>query len=333
VIDLPGNASAYTIVRVGSSANLAHGDAVYTIPVGTAGMSLVFDDGTRSLVFDAVSGSMKIGAQSFGTTAAVTITAPAGGAPSTAEEIAGASSRVFVTGDSDVALGGNYQVIGTANPDRITYLKGHVSFDSSFNRGGDEIVLSRAANAYTASVLGSSAVLTSTDGTVTIPVGTVGLKLVFTDDTRTLLFDTATSTFRIDGQAIGQNGTPLAAASAEQTAGGPSLDQGTQADVATLTLQSGAFTLEDNAARTSNVRIVGFGRDDMIHVTGAASTMYNFTSGDADRDGKADDLMMSFSGPVASNLVAILDAVPTNAFIYDEATAKAAVGWNFISFG
>jgi hypothetical protein len=54
-----------------------------------------------------------------------------------------------------------------------------------------------------------------------------------------------------------------------------------------------------------------------------------------DGDGVADDLAISYSDPVsgAVNDIEILNILSPTAFVQDRASAIAAVGFNFISFG
>ena len=60
-IILNGEAQSYDAQRAGSSVRLTKGDQSLTIPVGTAGLTLRFADGDRSLIFDG--NAFKIGAQ------------------------------------------------------------------------------------------------------------------------------------------------------------------------------------------------------------------------------------------------------------------------------
>jgi hypothetical protein len=91
----------------------------------------------------------------------------------------------------DITVGGSdVEVIGTtAGGEEITVVGGNITFDNSFNAGGDTIALAGEAEDYTARISGSRVILTSTVNgtTVSIPVGTAGLDIEFGgDDTRTL---------------------------------------------------------------------------------------------------------------------------------------------------
>ena len=71
IIDLPGRLSAFSAVRSGSSAVIANGKDSITIPVGTFGADILFDDASLVLVFS--SGNFQIGNQILGSTSAVLI--------------------------------------------------------------------------------------------------------------------------------------------------------------------------------------------------------------------------------------------------------------------
>ena len=113
-----------------------------------------------------------------------------------------------------------------------------------------------------------------------------------------------------------------------------SIDVGTDASRATVSGASGPVNFTDNSTRSSNVLITGFGADDVIRVTGT-SNQYQFTSGDYDGDGSGDDLSITASDPATGivNDIQILNVVNPNAFIFNQASAVQAVGFNFIVFG
>ena len=146
-----------------------------------------------------------------------------------------------------------------------------------------------------------------------IPVGTTGLTLKFTDGDRSLAF--ADGVFKIGDQTIGLTSTALTPSTVTI-----SLDIGSDASRAALGGSSGAVIFTDNAAVAGNVRITGFGADDVIRVTGAAQGQYNFTSADFDNDGSADDLGISYNaGSGVVNDIQILNVVSSTAFVVDKA--------------
>lgn len=199
ILRFSGKADSFTIVGSGSSAVLTRGGEASTIPLGATGMKVVFDDGARTLRFDGV--SAKIGNLSFATTP-TTISAPTDGSTLPTGADPAAVARLFLGSEADVIVGGNYQIFGTSGAEEVTYHFGSLSLEPSFNRGGDTLYLPRAAQAYSAHQVGSSVILTSADGAITIPIGTAGMNLDFGSDERVLRFDLATSSIRIDDQAI-----------------------------------------------------------------------------------------------------------------------------------
>ncbi len=114
-----------------------------------------------------------------------------------------------------------------------------------------------------------------------------------------------------------------------------SLDIGTSVATATVSGAGASVTFSDSAAQNSYVKITDFTLGDLIQVTGATEDQYSFSSGDLDNDGSADDLSITFSnaGSGVVNDIQILNVVSPTAFVFDKATAQAAVGFNFITFG
>jgi hypothetical protein len=200
-IILPGAAAGYTVSLSGSSAVLSHGDAVYRIPVGTAGTDIVLDDGTRRLFVDSAGGGVKIGDQTLSGTAAP-LTAQ-GGSSSTGTINPAAQARVFLEAGAEVDLSGRYQVFGTAASERIVLHAGNVELDPSFNRGGDILVFDNEASGFNAVRQGSSVKLSGAGIDVVVPIGTTGTMLAFAmNDDRLLVFDMALGEVRIGQQTI-----------------------------------------------------------------------------------------------------------------------------------
>lgn len=122
-------------------------------------------------------------------------------------------ARVTLTqAGEDVIVGGSdVQVFGTSsNGEIITVVSGNVRLDSSFNQGGDTVVLPGAASSYTAYRVGGEVVFTRNDGQVTlrIPIGSASNEIQFDGgDSRTLVFDSTTNQATLEGQAIGTSAT------------------------------------------------------------------------------------------------------------------------------
>jgi len=100
------------------------------------------------------------------------------GAPSSATDVFGSSGKDTIT----IAAGANATLFG---------------FDST-----DAIALGGNAGAYTAVRSGSSIILTTAGGSVTIPVSTTGQSIAFGDATRTLVYNTTSGNVELGGQAI-----------------------------------------------------------------------------------------------------------------------------------
>lgn len=100
---------------------------------------------------------------------------------------------ILTVAGEDLPAGGNSDVIGTAaGGEVITVLDGNVTFDPSFNQGGDTIDLPGNASAFTVQRSGSNAIIVGNGVSVTIPIGNQGL------DVR---FDDATLSLRVDGSS------------------------------------------------------------------------------------------------------------------------------------
>lgn len=94
---------------------------------------------------------------------------------------------ILTTPGEDVDVGGNVDVIGTtAGGEVITITRGNISLDSSFNAGGDTIVLPGNSVAYTVQLVGSRAIIASSSVSVSIPLGTAGTSVQFSNTTLTL---------------------------------------------------------------------------------------------------------------------------------------------------
>lgn len=213
IIRLSGDASAWSIVRSGSSALLSDGDTAATIPVGTAGVSIVFADGVRTLRFDAGDGAFKIGDQAFAATLEPIAALDDGTMIPTGVD-ASARAALFLAEDGRVSASGTVDVFGTTGDELVTLLSGILTFDPSFNRGGDTLAFDEMAGDFLVSRNGSSVFLDGTDTDALVPVGAAGATLVFGngEDMRTVLFDTVLPGIVISGQVIGSDPIQLTAA-------------------------------------------------------------------------------------------------------------------------
>jgi len=331
IIRLPGIAADYTVALSGSSAVFDDGDSRYSIPLGTAGTKLVFDDGVRNLGL--VGGAVKFGSQSV-TTAAADAMAPSDNSSLPGGANTNAQARIFLAGGADVSIGGDQRVFGTTGVEHITYLGGDLIFDPSFNRGGDTLSLPDAPSVYRAYVSGSSAVIVTAEGNITIPVGTTGMTIDFAGEARSLRLDPTSQTIRVGDVSItgATAASPVALDGTGSSGGGTgggssiSLDVGTGGTVAPITLQAGvSYVLTDDVHKDTNVTISGFTSDDLIRVTGSTASQYNYSS-----NGK--DLEVSQSDGTHFNLITILNVVDATDIVVDFATAQAAIGHSFMTF-
>ncbi|GGC20824.1 hypothetical protein GCM10011371_05580 [Novosphingobium marinum] len=328
IIRLPHNASAYTAKVAGSSVILSDGDSAYAIPLGSVGTSLVFTDGTRTLIFDMASGSVKIGGQSVGSAPTILSTpSESSSMPASDTEII---SRLYLSDGADVTVGGDFRIFGTTQGETVTYLGGKVTLDPSFNRGGDTIVFEEGYSAYSISVSGSSITISRNGDEIEIPFGSNGTLLDFDGDARILRYDAVTKSVMLGDVVLLGTGGGETGGDGDDI----SLDIGNGARVETVSLAgSTEYVLSDDASVETNVIIKGFDSDDIIEVSGATGSQYNFGTGDADRDGVKDDLLISYNNAGTANLIAITDAVNPNDIVFNLSTAEAAVGDTFITFG
>lgn len=332
ILRLPGKANNFMIGRINAStAFFEAGSAVrISVPMGSAGLGVAFTDGARKLVY---SGGYKIGGQSF-TADGTQITASADGTvlPTGADPSAQAAVLMNSAGLSggrtpDITLSGKARILGTNDIDviKLADAGADLVFDGSFSRGGDIIILTKAAAEYQAARLNASTlVITSDSEKLTIPVGTKGLTLRFADEDRVLVYKNGA--LHIGEQPFSSaTAAPLTPATISL-----SLDQGNPSDAVTLD-GAGKVIFTDDPGQTTNVILVNFGKDDLIQVTGAAARQYNFALSPDDPK----DLEITFTDPLsgASNLIVLDNVIAADAFIEDYATAAQAVGFNFMAFG
>lgn len=198
IVRLSGNAVSWSAVRSGSNAILSDGDTFVTIPLGSAGLALVFGDGARTL--KAVGSTMMIGAQSFGTTFLDPVTAGLDGTvlPTGNPSI---SSTIFLSTGGSVVAGGTLSIFGASGEETVTLTKGNVTLDPSFNSGADHLYVKAAATSFTAVRSGSQVIFDSSVLDITVPIGSAGMDIHFdTGSTRELY--AAGSTIYLGSQVI-----------------------------------------------------------------------------------------------------------------------------------
>lgn len=183
-IVLSKSAASYTIAQSGSTVVLTSGDRKVVIPVGTAANTIQFTDGDRALVYN---DGFKLGNQTV-TTTTTTISAPGLAKSVLAADGSTFPARLILSGEN-ATVGGKVSVYGSDRVEQVSVVGGgSITFDPSFNKGGDTISLAKAATNYTAERSGSSILLKDSTTTLNIPVGTVGLTADFDGDKRIVLF-------------------------------------------------------------------------------------------------------------------------------------------------
>lgn len=123
--------------------------------------------------------------------------------------------------------GGDGRVIGSTGLQDITVTDepGTVTFDGSFNRGGDLIRLSGDAASYTVVRSGSSIVIDDGDTQIVVPVGPTGADIVFDDGVRTITVSSEAG-LRLGEQVVTDTPTAITSPAGEGTvdgAGDPSV--------------------------------------------------------------------------------------------------------------
>lgn len=209
VIRLSGAASEWTVERDGSNAVLERGGTSVAIPLGVASTAIVFSDGARNLAIDVATQTARIGDQALTGEIAPLRAAADAPAPNVSGDPA-ASARLFLEASGDVTVSGAFTVIGTTEAEKVTVLAGKVTLDSSFNLGGDTIVLDAAIKDFTAVRSGSNAVLHSGAIDLSAPAGLKGMQLAFDDGERTLRINESIGAIVIGDQALTLTPAPLA---------------------------------------------------------------------------------------------------------------------------
>lgn len=143
-VKLPDTAASYTIQLLGSAAVLVSPTLTITIPIGRAGLQVAFSDGSRTLLFDASMGAVRLGDQIFGE---VTVqVAPTGPAPTQvgtelADTINGTVGNDVIDGrggnDYINAAAGNDVVRGGVGDDTIF---GSLGYDQLFGDAGADSI-------------------------------------------------------------------------------------------------------------------------------------------------------------------------------------------------
>ena len=113
----------------------------------------------------------------------------------------------LVMNDGDrITVGGSVQIFGASGTQTVSVMKnaGMISFDPSFNLGGDIIQFDQPLSAFVGRVSGSSVILSDGDTQITIPVGTKGVGLIFADGTQQLVYDAVVGRVKLGNVELAQ---------------------------------------------------------------------------------------------------------------------------------
>ena len=324
IIEFPNAAASYIAEVDGSAVVIKDGEDTYVIPVGPRSTYLVFEDGTRTLRFDAATQEVKIGGVPVGeeasviTAAAQFITLPTFDGD--------ASADVTLQDNASLSLDGDYSVFGTAASQEIFFQGGMVDLDASANRGGDTVRFDQPAYEYSAYLSGTTLVLFSGEDQIMIPMGVAGITLDFDGDVRLARIDPAAMEVLIGDEAI----TATSRGDAEPIGGGISLDVGSSAQRAMIDLEDGvSYTLVEDPNDPTFVTITGFDEDDQILIVNGDLEDYFFGTAADDPD----SLRITSNDGSTVNGIIIKDVGASDGLIYDADSAMAVLGWNFITTG
>lgn len=130
------------------------------------------------------------------------------------------------------------EIIGT-NSEETVFL-GTIAigtFDASFNRGGDELIIDGLSSNYDGGLLGSRLIISDDDGTnISIPAGIAGMNITFDDGSYTLQI--AGGNIVLGDQVITGTATPLDSLGESNGGGDQAVAQAFAAADAPVTLES-----------------------------------------------------------------------------------------------
>lgn len=208
LVVLSGDADQWSVMMLDDMALLTDGDTHLTIPFGTSGVLVGFDDGLRTMALDPHTGAAMLGNQLLGDTLTA-VSAPPQPIPLPGGGNLAATAELLLEIEGEASVGGNFHVEGTPFTEYVTLLHGDFTFDSSFASGRDWIVFDHAAPNFTAARQGDAVLLEASDTTALIPGTAAVTMLDFDGQLRDLLLTDTNLT--IGTQVIGAVATPLIA--------------------------------------------------------------------------------------------------------------------------
>ncbi|MDE8652113.1 choice-of-anchor I family protein [Novosphingobium album (ex Liu et al. 2023)] len=211
VIRLSGEAADWLVSSEGSNALLFDGDTLLAIPAGAEGLTLVFDDGARTLAIDAQAHAMMLGSQVVNATLTPITAAAEAGTPTDGEITPDAAAQILLGEGGTVIAGGVLDVFGTTDGAETVHLTyGDVTFDPSFNQGGDLLLLDDEPDAIeSVQRYGSGAVIESQHYLISLPAGPAGMDIDFAGDRRELIYSPATNQLLLGDQVLVTTPAPL----------------------------------------------------------------------------------------------------------------------------
>ena len=208
VIELPGDADEWTVSLSGSNAVFVNSSLDVTVPIGSAGTFIAFDDGVQILALDVAAGVARIGGMAITATAAP-VSGTATAQPLPDEAVDDAVANLYLASGAEVTLEGTVNIFGTFAIETVVLQEGDFTFDPSFNQGGDTVFLPGMASDYVVSQLGSSFVLEGAGVRAILPAGQAPTTLSFETQDAYAYFDSDVGSLFIGNQEIGADPVSL----------------------------------------------------------------------------------------------------------------------------
>ena len=208
VIELPGDADEWTVSLSGSNAVFVNSSLDVTVPIGSAGTFIAFDDGVQILALDVAAGVARIGGMAITATAAP-VSGTATDEPLPDEAVDDAVANLYLASGAEVTLEGTVNIFGTFAIETVVLQEGNFTFDPSFNQGGDTVFLPGMASDYVVSQLGSSFVLEGAGVRAILPAGQAPTTLSFETQDAYAYFDSDVGSLFIGNQEIGADPVSL----------------------------------------------------------------------------------------------------------------------------
>jgi trimeric autotransporter adhesin len=189
------------------------------------------------------------------------------------------TNRLTLASGSTFSIGAGSSattVFGTDGVQNLTIAAGaSVTLDASFNKGGDTITLAGNASSYTVTKSGSSVILTDATGSITIPVGVVGMNIAFADAAARSLVSTTAGAFTLGSQAVSETAAAVTAGTVATAGSTFTLTTGVDTGAAfTGTARNDTFNASQATLNPGDSLVGGDGTDTLqITSVNAAATL------------------------------------------------------------